>query len=294
MEQKNDPRALGMVLLSMALFGTIGLFRRLIDLPSGMIALVRAVIGTVFLILLLRARGRKFDRAAMRGNWGRVMLSGALLGMNWILLFEAYRFTSVAVATLCYYMAPIMVVLVSPFLFHERLSARRIGFVALAVAGMLLVSGALTSRIEGSKGILLGLAAALVYASIVLVNKTIRGVPGLDKTLVQLGTSAAVLIPYVLLAEPVAAAAFTPKTVVLLLIVGVVHTGVCYALYFSAMDHLRAQSIALASYIDPVVAVLCSAVFLQERMTPLQWVGAVLVITATMAGELLPERKMKT
>ena len=110
----------------------------------------------------------------------------------------------------------------------------------------------------------------------------------------QLAASAAVLIPYVLLAEPVAAAAFTTRTIVLLLIVGVVHTGVCYALYFSAMDHLRAQSIALASYIDPVVAVLCSAVFLQERMTPLQWIGAVLVIAATMAGELLPEKRTKT
>ncbi|MBQ9044373.1 MAG: EamA family transporter [Oscillospiraceae bacterium] len=293
MEQRNDPRALGRVLLSMAIFGTIGLFRRLIDLPSSFIAFARGVIGAAFILLLLAVRRRRFQWETMRGYWPRVLLSGALLGFNWIMMFEAYRFTTVSVATLCYYMAPVLVVLLSPALLRERMSPRRMLFMALAVLGMLLVSGVLGSRIQGARGVALSLAAAGLYAAIVLMNKTVRGVPGLDKTLVQMLACAVVLLPYVLLTEPVASLAFTPQAVALLLVVGVVHTGVTYALYFSSMDGLRAQTVALASYIDPVVAVAVSALFLHEQMTALQWVGAALVLLATMAGEVLPERGTK-
>ena len=293
MEQKNEPKALGMLLLSMTIFGTIGLFRRLIDLPSSFIAFSRGLVGAVFIAAVLLARHRRFAWEAMRGCWWRVLLSGALLGFNWILMFEAYRFTTVSVATLCYYMAPVIVVLLSPLVLRERLDRRRVVFVAIAVLGMLLVSGVLGSRVQGVKGVLLSLCAACFYAAIVLLNKSVRGVPGLDKTLVQMAACAVVLLPYVLLTEPVAALAFTPESVLLLLVVGAVHTGLCYALYFGSMDGLRAQTVALASYVDPVVAVATSALFLNEHMTALQWIGAVLVIAATMAGELLPERSEK-
>ncbi|MGM9662292.1 MAG: DMT family transporter [Oscillospiraceae bacterium] len=285
-------RAKGQLALSMFLFGTIGVFRRGIGLPSGVIALARAAVGTVFLLLLMAARGARLSSRAVRRNLGPLCLSGALLGFNWILLFEAYRYTSVATATLCYYMAPTFVVLASPLLLREKLTRRRALCAAAAFGGMVLVSGVPETGLSGAgelKGVLLGLAAAVFYAAVVLLNRHLRDVPAYDRTVVQLGAAAAVLLPYTLLAEGWGALRLTPFSVAMLLVMGVVHTGLAYALYFGATRTLQAQTLALYSYIDPVVAVLLSALLLHERMSPLSALGAAAVLLAAAVGEL-PEK----
>ena len=292
MEKKNDGRSLLMLVLSMFIFGTIGIFRRFIPLPSSVIALARGLIGALAIGLLMLLRRQKFARDAVRGQLGRLVLSGALLGINWILLFESYQYTSVAVATLCYYMAPILVILVSPLALRERLTLRKLCFVLLALIGMLLVSGVLRAEGGGDyRGVLFGLGAAAFYACVVLLNKRIVGVPSYDKTVVQLFTAAIVLVPYVLLTENITAMEWTPFSALMLVTVGILHTAVTYALYFGSMDGLRAQTVALFSYIDPIVAILLSAFFLREPMTALQIVGTVLVLFATIGSELLGEER---
>lgn len=286
--------AMARLTASMVLFGTIGLFVRSIPLPSALIALVRGLVGTVFLLGLSALSGRRPDGGAIRRRLPGLLLSGTCLGFNWILLFEAYRFTTVAIATLCYYLAPIFVILLSPLLLGERLGGRRLLCVGAALAGMVLVSGAVGTGGAGDiRGILLGLAAAILYASVVMLNKGMAGVGAYDRTMVQLGVSAAVLLPYVLLTQPLGELAPTPVGLALLLVVGVVHTGLAYALYFGSMEGLSAQTAALFSYIDPVVAILLSALVLGEYMGPLQWLGAVLVLGATLVGERYPARTKK-
>ena len=287
MEQKDSGRAMGMLISSMVIFGTIGLFRRLIPLPSGVIAMSRGLIGAALLWVLLRLRGGRLKLKSMRGQGLWLLLSGALLGVNWILLFEAYRYTSVAVATLCYYMAPILVILVSPVLFHERITRRKWICTAFAVAGMLLVSGVLNGDAAGDyRGVLFGLGAAALYACVMLLNKRITGVDGLQKTIVQLFTAGVVLIPYVLLTEGVAAPDFTPGALGMLLVVGAVHTALTYGLYFGSIEDLRMQTVALLGYLDPVVAVLTSALLLREPMSTLQIIGTVLVLGAAVLSAL--------
>ncbi|MBQ9045562.1 MAG: EamA family transporter [Oscillospiraceae bacterium] len=278
---------MGMLISSMVIFGTIGLFRRLIPLPSGVIAMSRGLIGAALLWLLLRLRGGRLKLKSMQGQGLWLLLSGAILGVNWILLFEAYRYTSVAVATLCYYMAPILVILVSPLLFRERITRRKWICTALAVAGMLLVSGVLNGDTAGDlRGVLFGLGAAALYACVMLLNKRITGVDGLQKTIVQLLTAGVVLIPYVLLTEDVAAADFTPGALGMLLVVGVVHTALTYGLYFGSIEDLRMQTVALLGYLDPVVAVLTSALLLREPMSALQIIGTILVLGAAVLSAL--------
>ena len=128
---------------SMLIFGTIGLLRRFIDLPSGVIACFRGLLGCVLLLLLQRLGGKKPGLAAIRKSLLPLLISGGMIGFNWMLLFEAYRYTSIAVATLCYYTAPVMLILASPFVFHERLTWRQLVCVGLAACGMVLVSGVL-------------------------------------------------------------------------------------------------------------------------------------------------------
>lgn len=273
---------------AMVIFGTIGIFRRFIPLSSGMVAMSRGFIGTLFLLLVIKVKGIGIDTGAIRRNLLVLIISGVMIGFNWILLFEAYQYTTVATATLCYYMAPIIVTFVSAVLFKERLTAKKTVCALAALGGMILVSGVLDAGFSGMaemKGILLGLGAAVLYASVVLMNKTLKGVAAFDKTLVQLGSAAIVLLPYVLVAEGIEIGAFTPLVVVMLLVVGIVHTGVAYTLYFGAMSDLKAQTIALFSYLDPILAVILSAVLLREAIGITGVIGAVLVLGATMISE---------
>jgi len=277
------------LILSMCIFGTIGLVRRYIDLPSSVIALARAVIGTVFLAVLVVLRRRRPNWKAIGKMLPLLLLSGAALGFNWILLFESYCHTSVATATLCYYMAPILVILAAPLLFRERLTLRKALCIPAALVGIVLVSGILQTGIQSLselKGILLGLSAAVLYASVVLLNKKIRDIPALDRTILQLAISGIILIPYTLLTEDWSSMTLTGDAAVLLLIAGVIHTGIAYALYFGSISKLPAQTAALLSYIDPIIAILLSALFLQEPMTAYSILGAVLILGAAVVSEL--------
>ena len=285
--QKDDFKSLLLLLGSMAIFGGIGLVRRLIPLPSSVIAMVRGLIGGTATFLYFRARGGKLSLRALGSEGPWLLLSGALLGFNWILLFEAYRYTSVAVATLCYYMAPILIVLVSPILFRERITAKKAICVAVALGGMMLVSGVLKDGgVKDVRGVLFGLAAAVLYASIVLTNKKLTRTDGLSRTILQLLTAGVVLLPYVFITENVTALDWSGSTIPMLLVAGLIFTALTYAMYFSAIPGLRAQTAALGSYVDPVVAVLVSAIFLHEPMSAAEWIGAVLILSATAISTL--------
>ena len=283
------------LIFSVAVFGTIGIFVRSIPLPSSVIALVRGAVGAAFLLLLARIRHTPIDKAALRRRWKLLVLSAAMMSFNWITLFEAYRYTTVATATLCYYTAPIFVTLASPLLLKERLTARKLFCVCLALTGMVFVSGVPQSGLPGpaeGRGILLALCSAVLYASVILLNKYLSDVPAYDRTVLQLTAAAVVMVPYILLTEDLSALTFTPLGTVLLLIVAVFHTGWCYSLYFGSMTVLSAQTAALFSYIDPIVAILLSALLLKE---PLGWngiLGAALVLGSTLVSELPVSRKV--
>lgn len=289
-----ETNAKASLILAMVIFGTIGIFRKYIPLSSGIVACARGILGVVFLLIFIKVKKLSMNKNAIKKHLKILLISGAFIGLNWVLLFESYRYTSVAVATLCYYMAPIFVMIVSPFLLKEKLTAKKAVCVMVALVGMVFVSGVLDggiSDISELKGILFGLGAAALYATVVMMNQKLGEVPTYDKTIMQLGAAAVVLIPYVLLVEDLSAAVLTPLIIMMLIIVGVVHTGIAYALYFGSMNGLKAQTVALFSYIDPIVAIVLSAMFLMEPMTIYSWIGAVLVLGATMISELPEKRK---
>ena len=278
------------LIISMLIFGTIGIFVRYIGLPSSVIAVCRGYVGMLFLALVLLLRRQKPDGKAIRSNLVLLVVSGGLIGMNWIALFEAYNYTTVTTATLCYYLAPVFVTLASPVVLGEKLTAKKLLCVAVALFGMVFVSGVLEGGISGLRGILCGVAAAVLYAGVILLNKRMKPIPAFDKTLIQLGMAATVALPYVLATVDVGALHPAPLALILLLVVGIVHTGVAYTMYFSSMDDIPAQTVALFSYIDPVSAIFLSALFLKEPLTLFGCIGAVLVLGSTLVSEL-PERK---
>ena len=290
MENKtNDRRSVIMFISSMLIFGTIGIFRRFIPLSSAFLAFARGILGGLFLFAFVRLKKNGTGEKLRPRDLRMLALTGALIGINWMLLFEAYNHTTVAIATLCYYMQPTIVVLLSPIIFKEKLTAKKALCAAAAIVGMILVSGVIGDRSSQSgnlRGILLGLGAAAFYAAVVIMNKQLRGIDAYQKTTVQLLSAGIIMIPYLLLTNSFGSGGFSLPAVILLLIVGIVHTGIAYVLYFGSMDGMRVQSIALLSYIDPVSALLLSALFLREPLSALSILGAVLIIGSAVISEM--------
>ena len=285
------------LIFAMAAFGTLGLFIRVIPLPSSIIALVRGAVGAAFLLILCSMRKTPPNGKAIGHNLKWLIPCGIAMGFNWILLFEAYRYTTVAIATLCYYLSPVIIMLLSPLLLREKLTGSKAACIIVALLGMFLVSGVIQSGSDGSgfnfTGIALGLGAAVLYAFIVLCSKQLRDISSYDTTIMELGISAVVMLIYNLLTVDFATLTCPPLGLAALAVVAIFHTGFCYSLYFGAIAVLPAQTSALFSYIDPVVAILLSALLLREPMDALSAVGAVLILGSTLLGEVLEGRKKK-
>ena len=286
----NSPKTAKLAFVSAILiYGTLGVFVRYAGQPSALVALARSSIGTLFLLLLLAVKRQKIDFAAIRRNWRPLLIAGVLLGLNWVTLFEAYRYTTVAVATLCTYLNPIIIVFGAAILMHEQLTARKLLCIAVALIGMVFVSGVADSGLPTAgeaKGILLGLLTAVLYGCIVLSNKQLRDISAYDRTLVQLFITTLVLIPYCILHGDFVGLQITGGQLALLLILGVVHTGFAYSLYFGSMAYLPAQTLAILSYLDPVTAVLLSALVLHEPLSSFEILGAVCILGAAVVSEL--------
>ena len=278
-----------MMISAMLIFGSIGIFRRFIPLSSALLACWRGLTGTALLLLIVRVSGRKVRHGIGRKKTLLLIISGAMIGLNWILLFEAYNYTTVAVATLCYYMQPTIVVLLSPLIFREQLTAKKLVCALIAVAGMFFVSGVMGGGLPQAgelKGILCGLGAAGLYAFVVILNKRMPGIDPYEKTILQLLFAALVLLPYILTREDLSAVRPDDRLILLLLIVGLVHTGIAYVLYFAAIDGLRAQTAAILSYVDPISALVFAAIFLPgESLTVYGMIGAVMILGAALVSE---------
>ena len=278
------------ILTSMAIFGTVGIFVRFIPMDSAAIAFCRGVLGCVFLLILMAATGKKPNMQDIKRNGWILAVSGAAIGINWILLFEAYRYTTVAIATICYYLTPAFVTLASP-LVGEELTAKKLCCIGVALVGMVFVSGVFQGSQQSSfLGVLLGVGAAVFYASVILMNKTFSPIGAYDRTLCQLGTAALVIAPYLLVSGGIYFGDMTTLGWVMLLIVGIVHTGIAYALYFGGIRDVNAQTAAILSYLDPVLSILLSALILRERLDVFSVIGAVLILGSALYSEL-PGRK---
>lgn len=277
----------------MLIFGSIGIFVKQIDLTSSQIAFLRGIIGSLFLFIASFLVKQKPSAKALKANGLLLILSGAAIGLNWIFLFEAYRYTTVSNATLSYYFAPVFVMLLAPFILKEKLTPVKILSIILAMTGLFLIntsSGNGGGDHQHAIGIMYGLLAAALYASVILMNKFIKDLGGFETTLVQLFVAAIVLLPYILVKSQMNFSSPDSKSILFILILGIVHTGIAYLLYFTSFKELKAQTIAILSYIDPISAVIFAAIFLRESMTLTQMLGGILILGSTFLSERLESK----
>lgn len=273
-----------MYIVSLLIFGSNGVFASHIDMTSAEIVCMRTLIGSLALILVLLISRTKLDWAVMKLEAFKLIAAGICLGVNWALLFEAYKLMSVSIATLTYYLAPIIVLILSPLLLREKQSARAYIGMGAAVVGLVLAVGLGDTSVTAT-GLIVGLGSAVFYAGLIIFNKKIDGVTGLPLTTIEMVIAACVMLPYVLLTG--GHVGFPPdmEGTLYLIFLCLVNTGLACWLYFSSMNRLPARAVALFGYVDPVSALIFSAVFLGDRMGVLQIVGAVLVFAGAAFGQ---------
>ena len=290
---KKETTAKILMTSAMFIFGTLAPFVRNIGVSSGELALYRAVLAAVMVggfLLITRQRVAVF---AGKKELLLLGVSGAAMGINWMLLFEAYKYTTVSVATLSYYFAPVIVMIVCPLIFRERITGLQILCFVMASIGIILITGTAGGGSSDLLGIALGLGAAALYATVMILNKFIKGVGGLSRTFVQFIAAIIVLIPYVALTGGFTLGALGGTGFAALITVGVLHTGITYCMYFSAIKELPGKEVAILSYVDPLTAVAVSVIWLGEGITPWQIVGGILILGFTLIGELPIGKKHK-
>ena len=291
MTQKINARA--MMSISMAIFGTLGLFTRNISVSSGELALYRAILAAALILVYFVITKQRIDFRSIKREIPLLLFSGMAMGINWILLFQAYRYTTISIATLSYYFAPVIVTAVCPFLFREKLTSKQIFCFVMSTLGLVMITGISDLGSGGNDliGIFFGLGAAVFYATVILLNKFIKNVEGIHRTFLQFIAAIIILIPYVALTGGVTLGGLNGLGWICLLIVGLIHTGVTYCMYFSSLKELPGQKAAILSYIDSLVAVLISVLLLGEKMTLWQAVGGLLILGFTLWNEISVTKK---
>lgn len=286
MKKKLDSKS--MFIFAMIAFGTISLFVRNIDIPSSELALYRAVLASILLFGYLIIKKDNIPYKQIKKEIPLLVISGIFMGFNWVLLFEAYKYTTVSIATISYYFAPVIVMIAAPIIFKEKISTKEWICFVMSSVGIILITGVGDTSLGNNNllGIVCGLGAAILYASVILINKFIKNVEGIHRTLLQFIAASLILLPYVVVTSGFSIGVLDIKGIILLLIVGFFHTGIVYCIYFSSLKEISGQKAAILSYIDPLVAVIISIFIFKENLTIAQTVGGLLILGFTLLNEV--------
>lgn len=276
------------LIVTMLAWGSIGIFVRNINMSSSQIALIRAVIGSIFLIIFSLLSKDKISKEKIKNNIVVLIGSGVCLSLDWIFLFQSYNYTTISIATICYYLTPIIVMFLSPIILKEKLTSVKVVCIISAMIGMICIVGIDKSSTGGSNivGILYSLGAACCYSGVVILNKFLKDISGRDSSIIQLSVAGIFLIPYVLFTDKINLTSVGYSSLIYLLILGIVHTGIAYLIYCTVIQKLPVQTVAIYSYIDPISAIIMSSILLGEKMSLLQVIGGILIIGSTFISEI--------
>ena len=277
--------------VSLLLFGSNGIVASYISLTSYEIVFTRTLIGSLFLILIFISSKQKVRFGRNKPHFLYLVISGVAMGASWMFLFEAYAQIGVSIATLAYYCGPVIVMILSPIIFKEKMTAvKLLGFLAV-VLGMFCVNG--QSMLQGtvSWGLVFGILSAFMYAFMVIFNKKAASITGLENPMWQLITSFITVAVFLGLKQGFSVH-IAPGNLIPILLLGIVNTGIGCYFYFSSIGDLPVQTVAILGYLEPLSALFYSATFLGEALSSLQLIGAVLILGGAAFGELFRKKQV--
>lgn len=279
------------MILAMAIFGSIGIFVHEITLPPAVIACIRAITGTAFLGIILGFYKQRSNLSSFRKNAVPIILSGIALSFNWIFLFEAYQRTSIAIATLCYNLAPVFVLFLSPIFLREKLTLTTVACTLGSLAGAVLISGVLVGETANLTGVVYAVLAAVFYCAVMILNKKITGISSLDNSFYQMAVASVVTVVYSVATVDMSAVTYGGNTGWMLLILGIVHTAIAYALVFSASKRMTAQAWGVLSYLEPATAIVLAYALLKQPFTPMDMLGTVMIFGFAIINVFVRRRR---
>lgn len=272
-------------LIAVIIYGTIGYFLHYVNCESEFVVMCRGLLGSLFILLVMFVKNDLPDFKRIKDNLLMLIVSGVSLGLNWLFLFAGYRY-AISTTSLCNYMAPMIVVVVSAVFLKEKLSVKQIVCILISLFGITLLSGLFDGQLVSDiHCFIYGLAAAIDFVVLVLCNKRIHNIKPLDKTVVQLFVSFLTVLPVVLIRNLIPTS-LNDNSLVLLIIIGVLHTGVAYILYFNSIDILPVHKVAIIGYIEPVLNILIGTIVFNEKMTLYGYIGAILILSSALINEL--------
>lgn len=273
-------------ILGLLLFGSNGIVASFIDLSSYEIVLLRTFIGSLMLLAVFFLGKGKLTFWSNKKQFLCLAISGIAMGASWMFLYEAYVRIGVSIATLLYYCGPVIVMILSPLLFKERLTVFKvIGFLSV-LCGVFLINGSTAGANIDTFGIICGLFSALMYSFMVIFNKKAVNITGLENSALQLFISFLSVAVFVGFKQgfmtdiPV-------SSILPVFVLGILNTGIGCYFYFSSIGDLPVQTVAVCGYLEPLSAVLFSVVLLHETMLPVQIIGAVLILGGAVFGEYM-------
>lgn len=274
--------------ISVFLYGTLGLFLSMINVNSDFVVFCRGTIGALFILLVKIIRKDSFNFKAIKKNLPYLAICGISLGLNEMFLFIGYKY-AVSLASLGNYTAPISVIVISAILYKEKLNIKQILCVIASFLGIILISGVLTSSNTDLRSLMYGLLASIGFIFLVLFSKKLGDINPLDKTFIQLLFTSLAVLPFVIINKSIPTV-FDLKTISILLMLGILHTGFAYLLYFDAIKTLEPIKIALIGYVEPVLSVLIGALLLNEPMDIYGIIGTILIIGSAIVSELVSDK----
>jgi drug/metabolite transporter (DMT)-like permease len=261
-------------------------------LSSYEIVFTRTLIGALFLVLIFIASKQQVRFWRNKPHFLYLVISGAAMGASWVFLFEAYAQIGVSIATLAYYCGPVIVMILSPIIFKEKITdTKLLGFLAV-VLGMFCVNGQALLQGRVSWGLVFGILSAVTYAFMVIFNKKATSITGLENPMWQLITSFMTVAVFLGLKQGFSIH-IAPVSLLPILLLGIVNTGIGCYFYFSSIGDLSVQTVAIFGYLEPLSALFFSAAFLGESLSFLQLVGAVLILGGAAFGELFRQKQLQ-
>lgn len=272
-------------LTAVIIYGTIGYFLHFINCSSEFVVMCRGLIGSLFIFVVMLLTHNLPNIKSIKNNLLMLILSGASLGLNWIFLFAGYRY-AVSLTSLFNYLAPILVVIITTLFMKEKLNKKQIICIVVAFVGILMVSGLFDGQISGDYHCFLyGSLAAICFVILVLCNRKIKNIKPLDKTVVQLFVSFLTVLPVVLFKHDIPTN-LDRNSILLILMLGIVHTGIAYIFYFNSIDTLPAHKIAILGYVEPVLSILIGTIVFKENITVFVGIGAILILGSALYNEV--------
>ena len=271
---------------ALLLFGLNGIVASHIPMNSYEIVFLRTLIGSILLIALFLIGKGEFHIKEYKKDTLFIVLSGVAMGTSWMFLYEAYQQIGVSLSSLLYYCGPVIVMILSPLIFREKLTAPKLFGFATVLVGIFLVNGNATQSSSNPWGLFCGAMSAVMYFFMVTLNKQSKNISGMENSVIQLVVSFLTVAVFMgikqgfVLDVPVSAWGW-------ILVLGIVNTGIGCYLYFSPLAKLPVQTVAVCGYLEPLSAVVFAALLLGEKMTVIQIVGAVCIIGGAMIGELI-------